>query len=366
MAGRKKPTKKSPKKLARRPDVQPVPEAPVSLLTDLQSLIRNARQQVAQAVNSALVLVYWQVGHRIRTEVLGSKRAGYGEEILPTLSAKLVPEFGEGFSTRNLARMIRFAEVFPDRVIVSTLSRQLGWSHFVEIVPLKEPLQRDFYAEMCRVERWSVRVLREKIQGMMFERTALSRKPGDLAKQELAGLREGDRLSPDLVFRDPYLLDFLGLKDTYSEAELEAAILREIERFMLELGAGFCFVARQKRITIDADDYHLDLLFYHRKLRRLVALDLKLGKLQAGDKGQMELYLRWLEKYETEPGEEPPLGLILCADKGDEQVELLQLDKSGIRVATYLTDLPPRPLLEQRLHEAVRAAKARLDSRPET
>jgi predicted nuclease of restriction endonuclease-like (RecB) superfamily len=239
----------------------------------------------------------------------------------------------------------------------------LGWSHFVEIVPLKDNLQRDFYAEMCRVEQWSVRTLRAKIQGMLFERTALSRKPNELAKQELHSLRDEDRLSADLVFRDPYLLDFLGLKETYSEANLEAAILREIEQFMLELGAGFCFVARQKRITIDADDYHLDLLFYHRKLRRLVAVDLKLGKLQAGDKGQMELYLRWLEKYATEPGEETPLGLILCADKGDEQVELLQLDKSGIRVATYLTELPPRPLLEQRLHEAVRVAQTKLDNR---
>nr|WP_238602979.1 PDDEXK nuclease domain-containing protein [Fimbriiglobus ruber] len=191
----------------------------------------------------------------------------------------------------------------------------------------------------------------------------MSRKPDELAKQELRSLRDEDKLSSDLVFRDPYLLDFLGLKDTYSEADLEAAILREIEQFMLELGDGFCFVARQKRIIIDDETYHLDLLFYHRKLRRLVAVDLKLGKFQPGDKGQMELYLRWLEKYEIQPGEEPPLGLILCADKGDEQVELLRLDKSGIRVATYLTELPPRPLLQQRLHEAVRVAQSRLVGR---
>lgn len=357
-----KPTKKVAKPIARRGSTSPVPTNS-ALLSDLQTLIRQVREQVAQAVNSALVLLYWEVGRRIRTDILGNKRASYGEEILPTLSAKLVPEFGEGFSQRNLARMIQFAEVFPVQEIVSTLSRQLGWSHFVEIVPLKDQLQREFYAEMCRLERWSVRVLREKIQGMLFERTALSRKPKELAKRELSGLREEDRLSADLVFRDPYLLDFLGLKDTYSEADLEAAVLRDIERFMLELGARFCFVARQKRITIDAEVYHLDLLFYHRKLRRLVAVDLKLGKLQAGDKGQMELYLRWLEKHEAEPGEEAPLGLILCADKGDEQVELLQLDKSGIRVATYLTELPPRSLLERRLHDAINLAQARLEKR---
>ncbi len=194
---------------------------------------------------------------------------------------------------------------------------------------------------------------------MLFERTAISKKPGKLVKQELTHLREEDQLTADLVFRDPYLLDFLGLKDTFSEADLEAAILREIERFMIELGTGFCFQARQKRIVIDDEHYHLDLLFFHRKLRRLVAVELKLGKLQAGDKSQMELYLRWLEKYEVEPGELPPLGLILCAEKGDEQVELLQLDRSGIRVSTYLTELPPRKLLERKLHEAVRLASQR-------
>jgi predicted nuclease of restriction endonuclease-like (RecB) superfamily len=254
--GKKKPTKKATK-LALPLECTAIVTLSPALLDDLQKLIHSTREHVAQAVNAALVLLYWQVGHRIRTEVLGSKRAGYGEEILPTLSAKLVPEFGEGFSTRNLARMIRFAEVFPDQQIVSTLSRQLGWSHFVEIVPLKEPLQRDFYAELCRVERWSVRTLRDKIGGMLFERTAQSRKPEELARQELIALKEEDRLSADLVFRDPYLLDFLGLKETYSEADLEAAILREIEHVLLELGDGFCFVARQKRITVGADDFYL-------------------------------------------------------------------------------------------------------------
>jgi predicted nuclease of restriction endonuclease-like (RecB) superfamily len=359
---KKQPTKKTAKPIVRRDSAPPVSANP-ALLNNLQTLIRQARQQVAQAVNSALVLLYWEVGYRIRADILGEKRAGYGEEIVSTLSKQLVAEFGQGFTEKSLRRMMQLAEVFPDQQIVATLSRQLGWSHFAEIIPLKDQLQREFYAEMCRVERWSVRTLRDKIQGMLYERTALSRKPKELARQELAALKEEDRLSADLVFRDPYLLDFLGLKDTYSEEDLEAAILREIERFILELGDGFCFVARQKRITIDAEVYHLDLLFYHRKLRRLVAVDLKLGKLQAGDKGQMELYLRWLEKYEVEPGEQPPLDLILCSDKGDEQVELLQLDQSGIRVATYLTELPSRTVLERRLHDAVRLAQARLEKR---
>ena len=335
--------------------------APTKLLSELRDLIQSTRSALAQAVNSALVLLYWQVGERIRTEILRSGRAAYGQQIVSTLSKQLAADFGNGYSRPNLFRMIKFAELFTDREIVSTLSRQLGWSHFVEILQLKDPVQRDFYAEMCRIERWSVRTLRTKIGGMLFERTALSKKPEMLVKHELAKLRKEDTLTPDLVFRDPYFLDFLGLKDTYSEKDLEAAILRDMEQFILELGVGFSFVARQKRIVIDGDDFYLDLLFYHRKLRRLVAVDLKLERFKAADKGQMELYLRWLEKHEMEPGEETPIGLILCADKGDEQVELLQLDKSGIRVASYLTDLPPRQLLRRKLHEVMVVARARIE-----
>ncbi|MFO1007669.1 MAG: PDDEXK nuclease domain-containing protein [Planctomycetaceae bacterium] len=336
------------------------PKASV-ILRDLRELITGARERLASTVNSLLVLLYWEVGHRVRTEVMKARRATYGEEIVTTLSAQLVMEFGEGFSRRNLFRMIRFAEVFPDRSIVSTLSAQLGWSHFVEIISLDDALKRDFYAEMCRVERWSVRTLRAKLQGMLFERTALSKKPAKLARQELVALRKEDQWAPDLVFRDPYLLGFLGLSEVYSEKDLETAILRQLELFILELGAGFAFVDRQKRITIDHEDYYLDLLFYHRKLRRLIAIELKIGKFTAADKGQMELYLRWLEKHEQQPGEATPLGLVLCTDKSEEHVELLQLDKSGIRVASYMTDLPSRDVLNKKLHDAVRFAQARLE-----
>jgi predicted nuclease of restriction endonuclease-like (RecB) superfamily len=340
----------------------PVPVVPGALLEDVRSLIQQTRQGVAQAVNAALVLLYWQVGQRIHTAILQQQRATYGEEVISHLAGELTREFGHGFSRPNLFRMVRFAEVFPDREIVSTLSGQLGWSHLVEIIPLPDAVQRDFYAEMCRVERWSVRTLRQKIGGLLYERTALSRKPAELARQELAALRDQDRLTPDLVFRDPYLLDFLGLADTYSESDLEMAILRELESFILELGEGFAFVARQKRMVIDKKDYYLDLLFYHRKLRRLVAVELKLEPFEAAHKGQLELYLRWLEKHEQQPGEESPLGLILCSAKSEEQVELLQLGRSGIHVAAYLTELPPRPVLQRKLHDAVRMARARLEA----
>ena len=334
-----------------------------NLIGDIRSLIETARHNVAVTVNTRLTILYWQIGIRIRQDILNEKRAEYGEEILPTLSAKLVPEFGNGFGARNLSRMVRFAEVFPEGKILSTLLRELSWSHFVEIIPLKDGLQRDFYAEMCRIERWSVRTLRKKIDGMLYERTAISKKPEKLIEKDLAALREEDRLTPDLVFRDPYFLDFLGLKDTYSEKDLETAILREMESFILELGIGFSFVARQKRITVDNEDYYLDLLFFHRKLKRLIAIELKLGKFKAAHKGQMELYLRWLEKYEKESGEETPLGLILCAGKTSEQIELLQLDNSGIKVAEYMTELPKRELLEQKLHKAVELARKRLEAK---
>jgi predicted nuclease of restriction endonuclease-like (RecB) superfamily len=332
-------------------------------VADLRKMIDESRQAVAQTVNTALVWLYWNIGRRIRADVLKQKRGEYGEQIVITLAQELTAEYGRGFSRQSLFRMVRFAEVFPDEEIVSSLMRQLSWTHFIYIIALDDPLQRDFYAEMCRIERWSVRTLQKKINGMLFERTALSKKPAKLARQELAALRDEDRLTPDLVFRDPYFLDFLGLADTYAEKDLESAILRELEEFILELGVGFAFVARQKRVTVGGRDYYLDLLFYHRGLRRLVAIDLKLGEFEPADKGQMEFYLRWLERHDLQPGEEPPLGLILCAGKSDEHVELLRLSETGIRVAAYLTELPPRELLAQKLHEAVRAARTRLEGR---
>jgi len=326
------------------------------LFGEIRSLIEISRSQVVQAVNSTLVMLYWQIGTRIRKNILGEERAEYGKKIVSSLSKQLVAAYGSGFSEKSLRRMVQFAEVFPNHKNVASLMRQLSWTHFLELIPIKDDLQREFYAEMCRVERWNVRTLREKISSMLYERTAISKKPEKLIKQELKSLRNESKPTPDLVFRDPYVLDFLGLKNTYSEKDLEATILREMESFLLELGVGFSFIARQKRIMVDSEDYYLDLLFFHRPLRRLIAIDVKLDKFKAADKGQMELYFRWLEKHEMQPGEEPPIGLILCAGKSSEQVELLQLHKSGIRVAEYMTELPPRKLLEKKLHQAIIAA----------
>jgi predicted nuclease of restriction endonuclease-like (RecB) superfamily len=356
--------KKSPNKTVQiaKAGKSPAKSTP-PLLQDLRGLIIRSRENLAHTISSGIALLYWEIGNRIRRDILKCKRAKYGAEIVPELAARLSAEFGRGFNSRNIFRMVRFAEVFPDSAIVTALRTQLGWSHFRQLIPFEDPLKRDFYAEMCRLERWSTRTLEQKIQGMLFERTALSRKPQKLAAQELKKLRDDDQLTPDLVFRDPYFLDFLNLKDTYSESDLESAILREIEGFILELGEGFAFVERQKRIPIDGDDFHLDLLFYHRGLRRLVAIELKLGDFQPGDAGQMQLYLGWLDRYEKKQGEGSPIGLILCAGKKQERIELMNLERERIRVASYWTKLPPKRELEKRLHRAILMARTRLRSK---
>ncbi len=330
------------------------------LLADLRQLIERARQAAAVAVNAGLSLMYWHIGQRIRTDVLGGQRAGYGEEIVATVSRQLTADYGRSFSAKSLRHMMRFAEVFPSQEIVSTLSRQLAWSHILELIYLKDPLARDFYAQMCSTERWSVRTLRERVDSMLFERTALSKQPDELIRSELDSLRAQGEVTPPLLLKDPYVLDFLALDDRYLEKGLEDAILRELEHFLLELGAGFSFVARQRRIQLDSEDFYIDLLFYNRKLRRLVAIELKLGDFKAEYKGQMELYLRWLAKHDQEQGDLPPLGIILCTGKKHEQIELLELDKSGIHVAEYLTVLPPREVFAQKIHQAMQQARLRM------
>lgn len=341
----------------------PVQVDEASLLGDLRTLVQSARRRIATAANATQTLLCWHIGRRLAQEHLQGGRAAYGKQILVTVSRELTAEYGRGFSYAEIARMIQFAQSFPDEAIVVTLSQQLSWSHFHALLPIKDPLARDFYAEMCRIERWDVRTLRQKIGGMLYQRTALSKRPDAVISAEIGKLREG-LMSPDTVFRDPYLLDLLGLQGAYSERDLESSILREIEGVLLELGTGFSFVARQKRMSVGKDDFHLDLLFFHRYLRRLIAVELKLESFQPAHVGQMEFYLRWLDKHERAPGEESPIGLILCSDADAEQVELLQLDAKSIRVSEYLTALPPLPLLRERLHRAIEHAREQASRLP--
>ncbi|OAI46487.1 cytoplasmic protein [Gammaproteobacteria bacterium SCGC AG-212-F23] len=329
----------------------------LNLFKDISQLVDSAKIRVAHYANSSLVLLYWQIGQRIYREILKEERAEYGEGIIKQLASQLNISYGRGFNARALFRMVRFAKYFSEEKIVVTLSPLLSWSHFVELIALDDVLKRQFYADMCRLEHWSVRDLRKKIDGMLYERTAISQQPRTVIQEDLKRLQQDNELTQELVFRDPYILDFLQLPTTFSESKLEDAILDELCKFLQELGTDFCFISRQKRITIDSEDFYIDLLMYHRGLKRLVAIELKLGKFTASHKGQMELYLRWLDKYERRVGEEQPLGLILCSEKQHEHVELLELGKSGIHVAQYLTELPPRKILEERLHKAIEIAR---------
>jgi predicted nuclease of restriction endonuclease-like (RecB) superfamily len=337
-----------------------LPTALDVLTNEVRQLIAEARLRTAAAVNAELTGLYWQVGQRIHREILDSQRAGYGEEIVSALARQLSVDCGRGFSAKNLHHMVRFAQVFPEESIVSALRRQLSWTHLKSLIYVDDPLKRDFYIELCRLETWSSRQLQDRMQSLLYERSALSRKPDETIRHDLDALRHEQQPTPAVLLKDPYLLDFLGLTDRYLEKDLEDAILREIEQFLLELGAGFTFVARQKRLQIDNDDFYIDLLLYNRKLRRLVAVELKVGDFRAEYKGQMELYLRWLAKHEQEPGENLPLGIILCTGKKQEQIELLELDKSGIHVAEYLTVLPSQESLRATLHRSIANARQRL------
>ncbi len=332
----------------------------IPLFGEIKRLIEQSKQQIAISVNATMSMLYWQIGKEINKDLLMNKRADYGKQQIITLSRQLQTEYGVSFAEKNLRRMMQFAEVFPDEKIVVSLIRQLSWTHILALIPIEDPLKREFYIEMCIHEKWSVRTFRERIQSMLFERTAISKKPEQTLINDLELLKNEQKISPDLIFRDPYFLDFLGLSDSYSEKDLESAILAELQRFIIEMGSDFAFMARQKRITIDNRDYYIDLLFYHRRLKCLVAIDLKIGEFEAGFKGQMELYLRYLEKYEKIDGENTPIGLILCTGKNQEHIEFLQLDKSNIRVADYLTQLPPRELLQEKLHRSIEIARHKL------
>ena len=316
------------------------------LFADLSQLIEQSKNFVIVQANSVMTMLFWNVGKRINEDILQNKRADYGKQIVPTLSAQLTAKYGKNFATRNLRRMMQFAEQFVDFEIMSPLATQLSWSHFVELMPLKSEEARLFYAKEAAERHWGKRELRQSIERKEFERT------------EIANIQLTNQSPiPFNVFKDPYFLDFLNLPKGFLENDLEDAILKELERFILEMGKGFAFVERQKRMIIDGEDHHLDLLFFHRALKRLVAIDLKLGKFQAKYKGQMELYLKWLNRHERQEGENEPIGLLLCSEGNREQIELLEMHKDGIMVAEYWTELPPKKLLEQKIHEIIAEAR---------
>ena len=328
------------------------------LYDDICNIIEQTRYRVATFVNSEASLMNWHVGKRIKEDVLFNKRAGYGEEILKRLSKQLKTRFGAGWGYQKLQHCVRAAYTFSEEEIMYAVRTQLSWTHLRSLMAVNNSLARKFYMEMCRLEQWSTRTLDEKIDSQLYERTAISRKPDEIIKAELKKSKEQNELQPDMVFRSSYFLDMLGLPEVFSENDLESAILNQIQAFLKEFGSDFAFVDRQKRIPVDGVDYRLDLLFYHRGLRRLVAIDLKLGKFKPAYEGQMLLYLRYLNRHDRKEGEASPIGLILCSEGNTEHIEYLMLDEdSPIKVAQYYTKLPDKKLLSEKLQRAILIAK---------
>lgn len=328
-------------------------------------MIETAKHKVFKTANFQTVYLFWHIGQELKDNILSGQKAEYGKSIVKNMSKDLEFRYGHSYEKSSVFRMIQFYEKFPDFEKVATLSQQLTWSHFKELLPVNDELKRDFYAVLCKNEGWSVRVLRERKKSMLYERTAISKRPEETIRNDIQLLEEKDMMTVDMFYRDPCILDFLGLQDTYSEKDLENAILAELEKFILEMGTDFAFMARQKKVTIDGKDYKIDLLFFHRKLKRLVVVELKIGEFEPEYKAQVELYLRWLNKYERMESEEAPIALVLCAEKSDEVIELLELDKGDIRVAQYLTAMPPKETLEEKLRLAIQRAKIQLEQRKE-
>jgi predicted nuclease of restriction endonuclease-like (RecB) superfamily len=344
------------KKQIIEPNILPNTKLSKMLLDNIITQIESAKSHVALYTNSAVVMLYWNVGKLLNNEILNNNRAEYGEQILPQLAEELTLLYGNGFDRPNLSRMVKFSKLYSQEICV-TLSQQLSWSHIIKLISIEDELKRDFYAEMCRLERWSVRTLRQKIDNMLFERTAIAKKPESVITLEIEKLKAGDLNNPDLYLQDPYILSFLKAKTISSESDLEQAILDELQLFIQELGSDFCFIARQKRMSTENNDRYLDLLFFHRGMCRLIAIELKMTSFQPEHAGQMEWYLKWLDKYERKNNEEKPLGIIICAGKDQEDIELLELDKNGIHVAGYLTELPQKDLIEHKLRQAIILAR---------
>ena len=326
----------------------------------ISDLIIQARTRTEVAVNSELVTLYWHVGKVIKTQILEGSKPEYGKRVISELSEALTKEYGRGYGKSNLFNMSKFYETFPDEQIFHALRGKLTWTHLKRLTYIEDSLRRQFYLDLAVNERWSSRTLNERIDGMLYERTLISNKPEETIKSDLTRLAKQKIMSKDLALRDPYVLDFLGLKDNFSENDLEQAIISELERFLLEFGLDFAFIGRQVRITINDTDFYIDLLFYHRKMKRLVAIELKLGKFKPEYKGQVEIYLNWLTKNDMNEGDNPPIGIILCAEKDEEVIELLNLGESDIHVAQFLLKA-----FEDKLPKAVSNAKALLQQRNE-
>lgn len=319
-------------------------------------IINDAKRDVIVYVNKHANMMFWHIGHFINEDMGYQQYSAYGDKILATLSQRLTALYGKGYTYSAVTRMMKVARIYNEEGMFATLSQTLTWSHFLELITIEDDTKRLFYQQMGIAEHWSVRQLRDKQDEMAYERSLIAAKPENEIITTLEQVSP-THMEPDAVLRNSYVLDFLGLSGYYSEGELEAAIAKQLEAFILELGQGFAFLERQKRFTIDGTDYYLDLLFYHRKLKCLVAIDLKLGKFKPQYKGQMELYLKYLQKYDMQPDENPPIGLLLCSEGNTEHIELMMLNEDRIKVAQYLTCLPDKQWFIDKLNRSILIAK---------
>ena len=334
------------------PKRKTVPMDETSLLERVSEIIENRRFRAGVYANFEVTMMYWEIGQYINSVMLNEGRAEYGKQIVVTLSQQLAEKYGNSFEYTNVTRMIKFAKRFPDVEIVVPLAQQLSWSHFIALLPIESYEAFMYYAQDAATRHLGKREMRRQISRKAYERR-------DIADSQLTERSE----VPFNMFKDPFLLDTLGLRDNFLEADLEKAILTEIESFILEFGHGFTFVERQKRMTMDGDDFTLDLLFYHRLLRRLIAIELKIGKFKPSYTGQMRFYLKWLNRFERQEHENAPIGLILCTEASRDQIELMELDKDGIAIAEYWTVMPPKKEFERKIKEIMYEANERIERR---
>lgn len=322
------------------------------LVDQVSALIEQAQSFASAQVNATLTLRNWYIGRLIDVAILRGERAGHDQELVASLAQQLTVRYGRGYDRTNLYRMVRFSQQFSEPELVASMAQQVSWTHFRELLPLATDEARAFYVKEIIDRHLSVRDLRYAISRKAFERR-------EIADSQIP---EGSAVPLD-AFRDPVLLDMLGLADTFLERDLEAALCHDMEAFLLEVGRGWAFIERQKRMTFDGDDYSLDLLFYSRPQRRLIAVELKIGKFKPSYQGQMNFYLKWLNRHERQADENPPIGLILCTEASRDQIELLELHKDGIVVAEYWTTLPPKAELQARIQAVYREAQERIARR---
>ncbi|EPK3466772.1 PDDEXK nuclease domain-containing protein [Pseudomonas aeruginosa] len=357
-----------------------LPAGYTGIHSGIVEVLDAARRATARSVNALMTASYWEIGRRIvQAEQQGKRRAGYGEQLIERLSADLTAQFGRGFSRPNLQQMRSFFLTWPIRQTVSSESSPtpspgrsllpqgrpwrldevaqvfpLPWSAYVRLLMVKDDYARQFYEAEALRGGWSVRQLDRQINSQFYERTALSKNKAAMLVKGAVPKPE-DAVSPDDAIKDPYVLEFLDLKDEYSESDLEQALIRRLEDFLLELGDGFTFVGRQRRLRIDQTWYRVDLLFFHRRLRCLVIIDLKLGALTHADVGQMHLYCNYAKEHWTFADENPPVGLILCADKGHALARYaLEGLPSKVMAANYKMVLPDAEVLQKELENTRR------------